>query len=456
MRLRKIEKKYPIYFLIFIIGAYIITTALILSYNAAAISTLETLESESNIAVQNIPHIDVGESPVAVAVNEFGNIVYVANAGSNTVSVIGDDTLKPEEVAVGDNPESIAVNGFDNIAYVANAGSDTVSVINGTGGNFRNVANISVGTDPAGIDVDERDNIAYVANLGSNTVSVISGTSKQIQAGVSFDVNPSHAGRVECSVGRGHITVPTNQHFYVDFRTQCTAQANQGFQFSSWIENLESDSSRTISASQGDWITNTLDWLMSAFSGERKDTPATLDVTRFGTFTANFEELPPAIPPEYVATLFAVVASAFIGSWLTPAFVGWRRAKKQGKKLDYYYEKIKHLYEDGKLDKNDIGSLDKLRDIITDEYSRGKINKEQFDKLIDDISVRYHEIFSKEIDSVMIGSFEQDIERELGEIRYNIEDACAKGKINELHYTLLKEKLSNYKSKGDNPSQRLN
>ena len=57
------------------------------------------------------------------------------------------------------------------------------------------------------------------------------------------------------------------------------------------------------------------------------------------------------------------------------------------------------MYEDGKLDKNDIDSPDKLRDKITDEYARGKINKEQFDKLVDDISISYREIFRKEIDS---------------------------------------------------------
>jgi hypothetical protein len=73
----------------------------------------------------------------------------------------------------------------------------------------------------------------------------------------------------------------------------------------------------------------TLDWLKSAFSREPRNIPATLSVTKFGNFTANFEKLPPAIPPEYLATLFAVVASAFIGSWLTPSFIGWRKAKNR-------------------------------------------------------------------------------------------------------------------------------
>ena len=138
--------------------------------------------------------------------------------------------------------------------------------------------------------------------------------------------------------------------------------------------------------------------------------------------------------------MFAVVVTAFVGSWLTPTFIGWRRAKKQENKLDYYHIRVKHLYEDGKLDIND---LDKLRDNITDEYARGKINKEQFDKLVDDISISYQEIFKKEIDSFTHLS-KKGKEKELNEIKDNIEESYAKGKISEQHYNLLDKKMESF------------
>lgn len=97
------------------------------------------------------------------------------------------------------------------------------------------------------------------------------------------------------------------------------------------------------------------------------------------------------------------------------------------------------MYEDGKLDKNDIYDLDKLRDNITDEYTRGKINKEQFDKLVNDISISYQEIFKKEIDLLGVDLSEKD--KGLNEIKENIEDAYAKGKITEQHYNLLNKKI---------------
>ena len=59
----------------------------------------------------------------------------------------------------------------------------------------------------------------------SDTVSVINGKTHNIMAGLSFDVKPFHSGRIICE----GLTVPTNQYFYVDSGTQCTAESNQGF-----------------------------------------------------------------------------------------------------------------------------------------------------------------------------------------------------------------------------------
>ena len=93
----------------------------------------------------------------------------------------------------------------------------------------------------------DSDNTVYVANYPSGTVSVIDDKTQVIAAGVSFDVNPFHAGRILCN--NIDSAVPTNQYFFADYQTQCKAQANKGFQFSSWIEKLGGNSSRTINAS---------------------------------------------------------------------------------------------------------------------------------------------------------------------------------------------------------------
>ncbi len=53
--------------------------------------------------------------------------VYIANQGSNTVSVISGDPTVTIDVGMG--PSALAVTPDGDFVYVANSGSDTVSVI---------------------------------------------------------------------------------------------------------------------------------------------------------------------------------------------------------------------------------------------------------------------------------------------------------------------------------------
>ncbi|MBJ8113991.1 YVTN family beta-propeller repeat-containing protein, partial [Bacillus cereus group sp. N6] len=55
-------------------------------------------------------------------------------------------------ITVGTGPDDIAVNKITNKIYVANYGSNTVSVIDGSNNGV--IATISVGSGPEGISVD--------------------------------------------------------------------------------------------------------------------------------------------------------------------------------------------------------------------------------------------------------------------------------------------------------------
>ena len=76
----------------------------------------------------------MGSTPDAIARNPFNGDMYVANRGSNTVSVIDDTTnLVTATIPVGSTPYGgIAFNEDNGDTYVTNAGSNTVSVIDGT------------------------------------------------------------------------------------------------------------------------------------------------------------------------------------------------------------------------------------------------------------------------------------------------------------------------------------
>ncbi|MGA9941631.1 MAG: YncE family protein [Nitrososphaeraceae archaeon] len=438
-------------------------------------NTVSVIDGENNTKIDDIP---VGKGPRDIAVNQLRDMIYVAFLDNNSVSVIdgenntkiddipvgtsGDidvisslDTIyvsnndsdsvsvisltnntKIDDIPVGKGPGDIGVNSDTNTIYVAND-DDTVSVIDGN--SKTKIGNdIPVGKGPGDIGVNSDTNTIYVANNWDNSVSVIDGKANKVVAKVTFSTEPFNGGRIECD--KDKLTAPIGQQFYVYSGSQCTAKSNQGFEFVSWQENLGGNSTQLLTFSSP---SNIVDSILDFFNMKPDKQEATLNITKFGSFTANFKALPPPIPTQYVATLITIVATAFIGSWLTPTVIEWRNRRKQVSKLDHCHNEAKNLYNDGKLDSNDIEKLNKLKDKITDEYTKGKINKEQYDKLGNEISISYREIFTKEINSLNTIP-KNDIVEQLSRIKTDIEDAYAKGKINELHHTLLKERLANY------------
>ena len=125
---------------------------------------------------QEIATIPVGSVPIGVAVNATSNQIYVANSGSNNVSVI-DGTSNSVVATITDPnavaPVAVAVNATTNTIYVANSKSNNVTVIDGATNSV--TATIPVGTSPSGVAVDSQTNFAYVANSGSNDITVING-----------------------------------------------------------------------------------------------------------------------------------------------------------------------------------------------------------------------------------------------------------------------------------------
>ena len=244
--------------------------------------------------------------------------------------------------------------------------------------------------------------------------------------GITFNVKPVDSGQIQC----GEQIAPIAQRFYIESGSECIAKPKQGFGFVNWQENLRGNSSKLLQESAS-FFDHVLDFLHLPDKPEAK-----YNITKFGSFTANFKALPPPIPPEYVATLFTVVISALVGSWLTPTIIGWRKAKKEGKELDRYYNEIKKLYKDSKLDEDDIEDLDKLKSDLIYTYANSKISEQHYTSLKNAISILYEEIYKKKIWSL------GDDRKLLNESKNEIRDAFAKEKISEQHYKLLNEMIS--------------
>ena len=75
-------------------------------------------------------------------------------------------------ITVQKSPEGLAHYSGKNEMFIANYGSNTVSVISDQGNKV--VATVQVGTQPAGVAYDSGKGEVFVTNDGSGTVSVIS------------------------------------------------------------------------------------------------------------------------------------------------------------------------------------------------------------------------------------------------------------------------------------------
>jgi hypothetical protein len=195
----------------------------------------------------------------------------------------------------------------------------------------------------------------------------------------------------------------------------------------------------TISPSASAWA-SVLDFLGIESSDEPE---ATLEITKFGAFTANFKELPPAIPSEYWIPLYGIIASTIVG-WSIPSIIAWTKSKRDVGKLNNYHKQIASLYWDSKLDEKDIEPLNRLSSNIADAYSKGRINEKHNESLINEILMLYEKIFRERVEDLLNTkpSSQKTRQEQLNEIRSEIEYAYSEGKIIEKHYDLLSKAIS--------------
>lgn len=158
--------------------------------------------------VPRLTLVGTGGFPTAPAVNPATNKVYVANAGSDTLSVIDGRTNRVTNIATSDRPTITLVNRRTNTVFVVTAegldivdgarnrlvrtvpeltgrlaavdvSADLVYVLGRKGDavfaydpRTDVTVKVPVGVSPSALVVNERTSTLYVANAGSNTLTV--------------------------------------------------------------------------------------------------------------------------------------------------------------------------------------------------------------------------------------------------------------------------------------------
>jgi YVTN family beta-propeller protein len=161
------------------------------AYVANSGSNNVTVINTATGAVVGAP-ITVGTTPSGVAINQASTLVYVANFGSNNVSVISTATnTVTSTFNVQTNPAGVAFTPTGATVYVTNNGSGSVSVVNPKTTPPTVTKTIPVQTNPLGVAVTPNGAYVYVVNNGSGSVSVISTLTNTVVTTISVGASPT-------------------------------------------------------------------------------------------------------------------------------------------------------------------------------------------------------------------------------------------------------------------------
>lgn len=90
-------------------------------------------------------------------------------------------------IAVDSNPAGIAVDSAADLVYVANQGSDSVSVVDGTSNKVVATIKLPAGAGPTDLAFDPTTKLIYVVEQPLHTVQVIDATTDAL--GTAIDVS---------------------------------------------------------------------------------------------------------------------------------------------------------------------------------------------------------------------------------------------------------------------------
>lgn len=286
-------------------------------------NTAAILDLQNHLVVQNV---NVGNAPVAVAVDPVTNEALVANQTDGTVSVVSLGTVRssaslgssqapqitlssPEITYTSANPVSLTVNGggFASGAQVFLDGTAVPSVLSATGrqitatvpasmltaarryavyvqnpgqsfiSNIEDLTvaqSVSVGAQPFGVAIDTKCDVAAVTNSGDGTVSLVS---------LSANAEPSPCASAG-TVGVIGSPVPvgtTPQGIAVDPLLGLAVVADSGSNSVSVVDTTDTNPPATSSACSSGTCTSVtgvgvnLDTALAYVTGVRNDTSGT-------------------------------------------------------------------------------------------------------------------------------------------------------------------------------------
>jgi len=153
------------------------------AYVTNGISNTVTVIDVVNVRLDR--ELPVGPNPVAVAASPTRHEVYVVNSGSGAnmgfISIINaENNSVAGSIQVRRRPVSIDVDATGDLAYVADAGSNTVSVLDLKA--RREIAAIGAGEEPMRAKPTPDGKTVVVPNRRGNSVSLVDPATRSVRA----------------------------------------------------------------------------------------------------------------------------------------------------------------------------------------------------------------------------------------------------------------------------------
>ena len=116
--------------------------------------------------------LDIGKTPLHVALKPDGGEVFVSNFDSDTVSEILTNTNEVSgSYLIGKSPVRGLVSADNSTLYVTNFGSDSVGVYSIDDGKL--LATVHVGSRPDAMALSPNQNFLFVVDSGAGDVAVV-------------------------------------------------------------------------------------------------------------------------------------------------------------------------------------------------------------------------------------------------------------------------------------------
>jgi len=149
--------------------------------------TVSVIDGSNDSVIATVPS---GYESFSIAVNPITNLIYVTNFLGNDVTVIDGVTHATKAVPVGSYPVGIAIDTAANKIYLTNDfQTGAVTVIDGATNATHSVA---VGKNPNALGINPVTKTIYVTNSQENTVSVIDATTFTIKGTIVVGLGPTN------------------------------------------------------------------------------------------------------------------------------------------------------------------------------------------------------------------------------------------------------------------------